>query len=227
MSIRNKLLSINAILLFVLLLVGCSHDSSKYSSENSPPLPKSSTEIVELENDESSTLKPSTSSDEKNLNGTETNKEPESEKVITELDNTNGNSTSEKKKEISLSKYSAQEIEYARIWLQLGPTQDIDALSVQTFHEGEPLNPNDETSANYPEDVIHLSGSRLAEGSITYSGNGDGTINVYKVPHRWDGKYPAGEQFYIDFFINDTKLVKVGTGDNEKIVELIDKMFIQ
>ncbi|WP_246880618.1 hypothetical protein [Sporosarcina sp. 6E9] len=119
-----------------------------------------------------------------------------------------------------LSKYSSEEIEYARVWLQIGANQDIDGLYVQHIPADTPLNPDDETSANYPEDVIQLAGSRLIDGSVTYSGNGDGTINVYNVPLRWDGKYPAGEGFYIDI-IEDTKTVYVDPGDDEKIIALI------
>lgn len=57
-------------------------------------------------------------------------------------------------------------------------------MYVRHIPAGEPINHNDDTSANYSEDVIQLSGSRLVDGSVTYSGNGDGTINVYNVPLR-------------------------------------------
>jgi hypothetical protein len=120
----------------------------------------------------------------------------------------------------TLSQYSSEQIEYARVWLQLGANQDIDGLYVQHIPAGTPLNPNDDTSASYPEDVIQLAGSRLVDGSVTYSGNGDGTINVYNVPLRWDGTYPAGEKFYTDI-IKNTKLVSVEPGDDEKIIKLI------
>lgn len=43
------------------------------------------------------------------------------------------------------------------------------------------------------EDVIQLAGSRLIDGSVTYSGNRGGTINVYNVPLRLDGIYPVDE----------------------------------
>lgn len=49
---------------------------------------------------------------------------------------------------------------------ELGPNQDIDELYITHINAGEPINPNDETSANYPEDVVHLSGSRLVDGSV-------------------------------------------------------------
>ena len=120
----------------------------------------------------------------------------------------------------SLAEYTSEEIEYARIWLQMGENQHIDALNVASIPAGQPLNPNDETSASYPEDVIQLSGSRLIDGSITYSSNGDGTINVYNVPLRWDGEYPAGEDFYQEM-IENTKQLSIDQGDDQKVIELI------
>ncbi|WP_289889940.1 hypothetical protein [Virgibacillus pantothenticus] len=47
-------------------------------------------------------------------------------------------------------------------------------MNVRHIPAGTPLNPDDETSVNYPEDVIQLVGSRLVDGS-TYSSNVDGT----------------------------------------------------
>ncbi|WP_338780134.1 hypothetical protein [Metabacillus sp. FJAT-52054] len=124
-----------------------------------------------------------------------------------------------------LSSYPSNKIEYARVWLQLGPNQEIDELNVHLLPAGTPLNPDDSTSAAYPEDVIQLAGSRLADGSVTYSGNGNGTINVYNVPLRWDGQYPAGKKFYEEI-INTTKLVSIDKGSPNKIVKLISKMKI-
>ena len=121
----------------------------------------------------------------------------------------------------TLSQYSNEQIEYARVWLQLGANQDIDVLYVQEIPAGTPLNPDDETSAAYPEDVIQLAGSRLVDGSVTYGGNGDGTINVYNVPLRWDGEYPAGEEFYKEI-IGNTELLAVDVGEDEEVIQLIE-----
>lgn len=132
------------------------------------------------------------------------------------------NSAGDKEDNKTLSQYSSQQIEYARVWLQLGPNQDLDELYVRHIPAGTPLNLEDETSAGYPEDVIQLAGSRLADGSVTYKGNGDGTVNVYNVPLRWDGQYPAGEKFYNDI-IKNTKQVSIEPGEDEKVIELIEK----
>lgn len=125
----------------------------------------------------------------------------------------------------ALSQYSSEQIEYARVWLQLGPNQDIDGLYVQHISAGEPINPNDETSATYPEDVIQLAGSRLVDGSVTYSGNEDGTINVYNVPLRWESSNPDVDanfmKEYTEDIIKNTELIPINPGDDSKVIELI------
>ncbi|WP_047985544.1 hypothetical protein [Ornithinibacillus californiensis] len=151
--------------------------------------------------------------------------------VESESDDVNDNSLEENSNEDTkaketLSNYSSEQIEYARIWLQLGPNQKIDNLYVTHIPVGEPVNPNDDTSASYPEDVIQLAGSRLVDGSVTYSGNGDGTINVYNVPLRWESNVPPDldENYmreYTEEIINNTELVYVDAGDDKAVIELI------
>ncbi|MEI2406413.1 hypothetical protein [Niallia taxi] len=217
-----------SLLLFTLLLFGCTNDPSKHSADNNSKIPESTIKNDETEiNESNSTSDTSTPSEDENIGNTKKDKDIIQQNSTPDYDSQKPNNTSENRVANTLTKYSAQEIEYARIWLQLGPNQEIDELYITHINAGEPINPNDETSANYPEDVVHLSGSRLVDGSVTYSSNGDGTINIYKVPHRWDGKYPAGKQFYIDFFINDTELLYVDTDDDEKIIKLINIMNIQ
>jgi len=126
----------------------------------------------------------------------------------------------------ALSEYSSEQIEYARVWRQLGPNQELEGLYVQQIPEGTPLNPDDDTSAAYPEPVIQLAGSRLVDGAVTYSSNGDGTINVYNVPLRWDGEYPAGEEFYSEI-IENTELVEIEPGSDEEVIRLIELFEIE
>ena len=204
MKYLSKRLYWHATLLLILLLVGCSGSTNEGFHEDDSH-----------NNSHSQSEQKSDISDE----DTELDKKGADSKPITETKE----NPSEGEEYQYLSKYSANEIEYARVWLQLGANQEIDELNVRHIPTGTPLNPDDDTSAGYPEDVIQLAGSRLVDGSITYSGNGDGTINVYNVPLRWDGKYPAGEQFYSDL-INHTKLVYIETGNDEEIIKLINKM---
>ncbi|REJ07997.1 hypothetical protein DYE48_15055 [Halobacillus trueperi] len=201
------------ILILILLLVGC---SSSANGKSEAQLDKSGNNDV---------------SDSKDIDQTKENSEIEDEEYqsesTTDLDKsadkgskkTTTTETSNPEDDL-LNTYSSEEIEYARIWWQLGEMRQVDELNIKHIPAGTPINSDDETSANYPEGVIQLAGSRLVEGSVTYSGNGDGTINVYKVPLRWDGKYPAGKDFYEDI-IENTELVQVDPTINEGIIELI------
>jgi hypothetical protein len=182
---------------FLMIFAGCSNSKG---------------ESVQTSNDSSSTNKEEVSSDSSKESPNTNSNDTTSENNSTNAGGKEDNET--------LTQFSDEQIEYARVWLQLGPNQEIDELNVLHIPAGTPINPADETSANYPENVIQLAGSRLVDGSVTYSGNGDGTINVYNVPLRWDGSYPAGEDFYKDITDN-TKLVNVEKGDDEKIIELI------
>lgn len=190
------------------LLAGCGN-----ATEES--MPDATTDSAEKNTNEN------TSKDEgEEANMPNENDIPSEENEAVEPDNTTSDADNSEEED-ALSQYSSEEIEYARVWLQLGPNQDIDGLYVKRIPAGTPLNPDDETSGTYPERVIQLAGSRLVDGSVTYSGNGDGTINVYNVPLRWDGQYPAGEAFYTEI-IENTELVPVDVGEDEEVVRLIE-----
>ncbi|MFP7486376.1 hypothetical protein SFC65_19620 [Priestia filamentosa] len=138
----------------------------------------------------------------------------------------------DKRDKETLSQYSSEQIEYARVWSQLGPNQEIDELNVRHIPAGELINPDDDTSASYPEDVIQLAGSRLVDGSVTYSGNGDGTINVYNVPLRWNGGIRRTDldegvmRKQTEDIIKNAELAYVNTGEDEKIIKLIKALNI-
>ena len=125
----------------------------------------------------------------------------------------------------TLDPYSNEQIEYARVWLQLGANQDIDELNVRHIPAGEPINPNIDNSATYPEGVIQLSGSRLIDGSITYKGNGDGTINIYNAPMRWEAPPPDVDEKILqedtEEILDNTKKVYIEPASGEDIIKLI------
>jgi hypothetical protein len=128
--------------------------------------------------------------------------------------------------EDSLSTYPSEKIEYARVWLQVVGNKDVQELNVRQISAGEQLNPYDENSVAYPEDVIVLSGKAMADGFVTYSGNGDGTINVYDVPSHW----PSSEQIeesmeeYTKGIVEGTEKVSVDAGEDAEVIGLIEKM---
>lgn len=71
----------------------------------------------------------------------------------------------------------------------------IEELNVSYKSKGEAVNPNEkENSATYPENVIILRGRKIAKGMVTYSGNGDGKINLCEVPsYLQEGIIPKGK----------------------------------
>ncbi|HLR67585.1 MAG TPA: hypothetical protein VK105_10735 [Virgibacillus sp.] len=209
-----------------LLLMACSDDANQ--NESSDKTDNASEDVSASQSEKDDDTEESNQTDKKE-DASESVSELESEESETddsdktpskEKDSKGTNDQSESEEGKALSKYSSEEIEYARVWLQLGENQGISELNVEHIPAGNPLNPDDETSATYPEDVIQLAGSRLIDGSVTYSSNGDGTINEYNVPLRWDGEYPAGEDFYKEI-IEDTKQVSIDPGDDEKVEKLI------
>ncbi|MFI3603715.1 hypothetical protein [Vagococcus fluvialis] len=127
----------------------------------------------------------------------------------------------------SLEKYSNEQIEYSRVWLELGVHQDIDELNILKIPAGTLINPYDTTSSVYPVDSIQLTGSRLVDGSITYSSNGDGTITTYKVPTRWEQnvKVDLEEDYmktYTKSLIDNGLVEHIKIGNTEDIVNLIN-----
>lgn len=211
-----------ALLLIALLLAGCTGSKNEESKQSSDTDSAVQSEQIHNKTENSNKIgkdqsEPTTASEESAM---DESSETSSEEVKNE----------EKGKEDNvLAAYSSEKIEYARVWLQLGSNQEIDELNVRHISAGKPINPNDNTSASYPEDVIQLAGSRLVDGSVTYHGNGDGTIHVYNVPLRWDSADDLDQgvmQEVTENIIKNAKKVYVDPGDNEKIKQLIDIMMI-
>ncbi|KSU63181.1 hypothetical protein AS034_02690 [[Bacillus] enclensis] len=144
----------------------------------------------------------------------------------TESSSENGDSQSKSQEESPLSHYSAKEIEYARVWLQVIGNKEEAKINIQHISAGEALNPYDEDSAVYPENVIMLGGDIMADGTVTYNGNGDGTINIYNIPSHW----PSAQQIegsmrdYTDKIISNTEKVYINPGNDEEVIELIKKL---
>ena len=217
----KKYISLITVLLIISsVLIACSDDNEQNKSvENTE---NSSAEAKQNNKDENS----NESEKETDLNikvDSEGVKNNNKDYAATDIsDNQFGN---KENSDHALSDYSSEDIEYARIWLQLGVNQNVDELCAEKISAGKPLNPDDETSIDYPEDVVQLSGTRLVDGVVTYSSNGDGTVNVYNVPKRWDGKNPAGEKVYKKI-IDDKEQVSIDPGNNKKVEELIRNLII-
>lgn len=229
-EMKKILLPIAILFTLALLLMACSNDNEERKSANE----NDSEETEEVNNQSNDSDEQNKDDDTPNNHSNNNDEEGKSESASEEPETDDSGKTPSKEEKSEdthdqsdsedsedLSEYSSEEIEYARIWLQLGDTQDIDKLNVKQISAGEPLNPDDKTSVDYPEDVVQLTGSRLAEGSVTYSSNGDGSIKLYKkVPQRWDGENPAGEDTYKEI-VEDTEQETINPGDDDKVEELI------
>ncbi|MGY0691872.1 hypothetical protein ACW2QC_03655 [Virgibacillus sp. FSP13] len=212
---KRILLLVTTLFTTALLLMACSDDAEQSENSNTDMNQATQNQDNAEQNDS-----PDNKGDK--LESTSESVEPDtdSSNETTSKENNGSNNQSNDDESNALSNYSSDEIEFARVWLQLGANQAIEKLYAKHISAGEPLNPDDETSTDYPEDVVQLSGARLVDGVVTYSSNGDGTINIYKVPKRWDGKNPAGEDTYKRITEN-TKKVSIAPGDDEKVEELI------
>lgn len=131
----------------------------------------------------------------------------------------------------SLSNYTNDQIEYARVWLAYGANQNIDELDVLEIPAGTLINPNDKTSSVYTKKTIQLSGSRLVDGVVTYSSNGNGTINLYNVPKRWDSVDTKSLEKnymknYTQSLIDNAKVANIPTGDEVSVEKLIKMQII-
>lgn len=223
----KKLMAILYLSVALIVLVGCKGNTTKKSitepSGNDSTFESVKVDITEKnESMSSSKIKESDTEDANDI--------PADESVNSDQNSTFTDEDKEGKE--GLFQFTSEQIEYARVWLQLGPNQEIDELNIRHIFRGEPINPNDDTSAKYPKDVIQLAGSRLVDGSVTYSGNGGGTINVYNVPLRWDSNDSANSdekfmQEYTKEIIEKADLLYVDPGEDKEIIKLIGIQNIQ
>ncbi|WP_045926062.1 hypothetical protein [Bacillus siamensis] len=200
MKKRTKIFYCHAAVLFVIMTAGCTGGNDEEPGHSSSPAGGSS------------------------INKTETASPAEKNEAVNK--DSHHISADKSEPDSIAADYSPLQIEYARVWLQLGENQLIDELNVRRIPAGALVNPDDHTSARYPEDVTQLAGSRLVDGSVTYSSNGDGTIQVYNVPLRWESSEKCVMKEVTEEMIRHTKKVYVDTGDNEKIRRLIKIMSI-
>lgn len=186
-----------------------------------------------------STDNTSNSDKDKSENHNDNNKQNEQQ---TEQQNTNKNSnernqSDQGKNETTnedegiLNQYNNEEIEYARVWDQLGPMKNnmdgMNTLYVKKLPKGSKVNPQAEDSAVYKEDVVKLEAPMRAGGSVTYSSNGDGTINVYKkVPYNWrDSSSDANmKEATTQAIEENVETVTVNQGDDQTIADLAGKI---
>lgn len=182
--------------------------------------------------EEDSSLEETPEVEDGNLNGEENSSDEDSQSsngdTGSEGDNEDVDSSEETAEADPLADYSEQEIEYARVWLEVGSTDDPGTLNVNHVSAGTPINTLIDGAPTYNEDVIMLTGEAGAMGIVVYSGNGDGTINHYsKVSYRWEN--PAGlsddelrEEY--EEILEDTERVEIDTHNDEDVIRMIEQI---
>jgi hypothetical protein len=199
-----------------ILLMACSDDAGSEKTHTGAEVSKSESK-----------------SDSAEISESDSGGEAEGAKSIEEADPAedapsaeSGGNQSKGNEDNPLSQYSAKEIEYARVWLQVVGNSGTAEINVRHLSAGEPVNPYDDKSAVFPENVTVLAGDIMADGAVTYSGNGDGTINLYHIPSHW----PSAQQIegsmkdYTEEIISNTEKVYINPGDDEEVSKLIEKV---
>ncbi|MFJ1628411.1 tetratricopeptide repeat protein [Marinilactibacillus psychrotolerans] len=123
-----------------------------------------------------------------------------------------------------LKDYSAKKIEFARVWLNTIKNEEVTELNIYEEKAGTIINPYDDNSPVYPEDVKVINGAATADGMVVYSGNGDGTIDIYPVPSHWHATPEELPEIYKEI-LNPTTIY-LETMKDEQVIDLIQKMNI-
>lgn len=199
------------------------------SSEQNKEDSDSKEKVTDEENKNNEEASDESSSNDNDEELDKSNKDTTSNDHFEENENTVGDSGGSEEDD-PLSNYSTEEIEYARVWLEVVDNKDIDTLKVSHISEGESVGQYEDKSVKYPEDVVHLFTDFLAGGNVFYSSNGDGSINLYDVPTRW----PTPEQLkeernqtmeeYTQSIIDNPEKVMIDPGDDEEVEKIIRKI---
>ena len=145
----------------------------------------------------------------------------------------NENQQSTDKKKSYLNNFNSEEIEYARVWYQLISTRNdlkgIRDVYVTEIPKGSKVNPQAQNSAVYKENVVKLEAPMRAGGSITYSSNGDGTINVYNnIPYKWESSqtsdYSQRDKITRKAIEDNIETIYIKPHDNKAVAKLANKI---
>jgi hypothetical protein len=132
-----------------------------------------------------------------------------------------------------LNNFNSEEIEYARVWYQLISTKNdlkgIRDVYVTEIPKGSKVNPQAQDSAVYKEDVVKLEAPMKAGGSVTYSSNGDGTINVYNnIPYKWESPqnsdYSQMDKVTRKAIEDNVETIYIKPHDNKTVAKLASKV---
>jgi hypothetical protein len=170
--------------------VSCNNNDSEHHNDNN----SSDTNTSEnKDNEASNEIDEKTNTSDSADNSESSNKQNKEKMIIKTRKNNDSNKKQQStdKNKSYLNNFNSKEIEYARVWYQLISTRNdlkgIKNVYVTEIPKGKKVNPQAKNSAIYKEKVVKLEAPMRAGGSVTYSSNGDGTINVYNnIPYKWE-----------------------------------------
>ncbi|MDK6375326.1 MULTISPECIES: hypothetical protein [Aerococcus] len=206
-----------SLVLVATTLLGCSCAPSKEAEKQSTESEQKSSQSASC-----SQASESTSEDQP---------QSENEKEVTFAPSESGSQVNQNTQPASdpLASYDPLDVEYARIWLQLGPNQDVEAINVHIIPQGTLINPYLANGAKYPETVTQLAGNRLVDGVVTYSSNQDGTINLYNIPLRFDlpdfSAIPESTYIHETYkMAQTTQHIAVDPNQPDQVIQTIQKL---
>lgn len=216
----KKIILAISIVSFLVFLAGCNNKSAENNDNNS----SSDTNTSENKENETNT---SENRDTKNKKQSD-NKGQEKKNN----DSNESHQTTDKNKSY-LNNFSTEKIEYARVWYQLISTKNdlkgIRNVYVTKIPKGSKVNPQAQDSAVYKEDVVKLEAPMKAGGSVTYSSNGDGSINVYNsIPYKWESPqnsdYSQMDKITRKAIEDNVETIYINPHDNKTVAKLANKV---
>lgn len=214
---------------FLVFLAGCNNKSSENHDNNS------SSDTNTSENKENETEKKTNTSrnrDTKDRNNKQSKKQSDNKNQEKNTDSNESHQSTDKNKSY-LSNFSSDKIEYARVWYQLISTKNdlkgIRNVYVTKIPKGSKVNPQAQDSSVYKEDVVKLEAPMKAGGSVTYSSNGDGSINVYNnIPYKWESPqnsdYSQMDKITRKAIEDNVETIYIKPHDNKKVAKLANKV---
>lgn len=216
----------------LVILVSCNNNDSENHDNNS----SSDTNTSQSKDNEKNKIDEETNISDNGDNAegnNKQNKEQNDNKNQEKNNDSNENQQSTDKNKSYLNNFNSKEIEYARVWYQLISTRNdlkgIRDVYVTEIPKGSKVNPKAQNSAVYKENVVKLEAPMRAGGSITYSSNGDGTINVYNnVPYKWESSqtsdYSQMDKVTRKAIEDNIETIYIKPHDNKTVANLASKL---
>ena len=222
----KKIILAISIVSFLVFLAGCNNKSAENHDKNS----SSDTNTSENKENETNT---SENRDTKDKSNKQNKKQSDNKDQERKNNESNESHQSTDKNKSYLNNFSSEKIEYARVWYQLISTKNdlkgIRNVYVTKIPKGSKVNPQAQDSAVYKEDVVKLEAPMKAGGSVTYSSNGDGSINVYNnIPYKWESPqnsdYSQMDKITRKAIEDNVETIYIKPHDNKTVAKLASKV---